>query len=126
MCEWRGHGRGFCPAVRTVRLGRRTHPVPLDPATWSVPQRCLDYRDQQHTRHRHPDQQNREDLGIGLLRRPTARPFEVATSTLRGTRLVDLVNSMDPKLVSAAFGMKPEGILNYLADRIDPTLEANT
>jgi hypothetical protein len=32
---------------------------------------------------------------------------------------------MDPKLVSAAFGMRPEGVLNYLADRIAPTLEAN-
>jgi hypothetical protein len=40
--------------------------------------------------------------------------------TLRGTRLVDLVNTIDAKLVAAAFGMNPEGVLPYLADQIDP------
>ncbi len=29
----------------SVRLGKRPHPVPLDPATWSVLQRCLAHRD---------------------------------------------------------------------------------
>lgn len=38
---------------------------------------------------------------------------------LRSTRLVDLVNTMDPKLVAAAFGMNPEGAMIYLADHID-------
>lgn len=27
---------------------------------------------------------------------------------------------MDPKLVAAAFGMDPESVMLYLADRIDP------
>jgi hypothetical protein len=27
---------------------------------------------------------------------------------------------MDPKLVAAAFGMNPEGVMTYLADRVDP------
>ena len=36
-----------------ARLGRRTHPVPLDPATWTVLQRCLDYRQQQQTQNPH-------------------------------------------------------------------------
>ncbi|MFI0451479.1 hypothetical protein [Actinomadura sp. 6N118] len=39
---------------------------------------------------------------------------------LRSTRLIDLVNTMDPKLVAAAFGMNPEGVMIYLADRVDP------
>jgi hypothetical protein len=30
---------------------------------------------------------------------------------------------MDPKLVAAAFGMNPEGVMIYLADRVDPALE---
>jgi hypothetical protein len=38
---------------------------------------------------------------------------------LRCTRLADLVNTMDPKLVAAAFGMNPEGVMIYLADRVD-------
>jgi hypothetical protein len=38
---------------------------------------------------------------------------------LRSTRLVDLIASLDPKLVAAAFGMRPEGVLPYLADHVD-------
>jgi hypothetical protein len=30
---------------------------------------------------------------------------------------------MDPKLVAAAFGMKPEGVMFYLADHVDPVRE---
>ena len=37
---------------------------------------------------------------------------------LRCTRLADLVNTLDPKLVAAAFGMKPEGVMFYLADHV--------
>jgi hypothetical protein len=40
---------------------------------------------------------------------------------IRCTRLTDLVNTMDPKLVAAAFGMTPEATMIYLADYIDPT-----
>jgi hypothetical protein len=29
-----------------------------------------------------------------------------------------LVNTMDPKLVAAAFGMNPEGVMIYLADTV--------
>jgi hypothetical protein len=39
---------------------------------------------------------------------------------IRSTRLVDLVNTMDPKLVAAAFGMDPQATLIYLADHVDP------
>ncbi len=41
------------------------------------------------------------------------------------TRLVDLVNTLDPKLVAAAFGMDPQAALIYLGDHIDPTRESN-
>lgn len=40
---------------------------------------------------------------------------------IRCTRLLDLVNTMDPKLVAAAFGMDPEATMIYLSDRIDET-----
>ncbi|WP_262706217.1 MULTISPECIES: hypothetical protein [Streptomyces] len=39
--------------------------------------------------------------------------------TIRSTRLLDLVNTMDPKLVAAAFGMDPRATLIYLADSAD-------
>jgi hypothetical protein len=43
----------------------------------------------------------------------------IATHRLRVTRLADLANTMDPKLVAAAFGMNTEGVLIYLADHVD-------
>ncbi|MFD1829839.1 hypothetical protein ACFSJS_09190 [Streptomyces desertarenae] len=39
--------------------------------------------------------------------------------TIRCTRPVDLVNTTDPKLVAAAFGMDPQATLIYLADHVD-------
>ena len=40
---------------------------------------------------------------------------------LRVTRLMDLVNTMDAKLVAAAFRMDPESAIAYLADHVDST-----
>ena len=45
-------------------------------------------------------------------------PCGVPPRMLRCTRLADLVNATDPKLV-AAFGMNPEGVMIYLADHVD-------
>ena len=45
-------------------------------------------------------------------------PCAVPPRMLRCTRLADLVNTMDLKLV-AAFGMNPEGVMIYLADHVD-------
>ena len=110
--------------ARTVRLGKRPRPVPLDPASWYVLQRCLAHRDAQRTENPHV-----------IVTRGTKRqnapastayvshvldPCGVPPRMLRSTRLVDLVNTMDPKLVAAAFGMDAESVMIYLADRIDP------
>ncbi|MFF3334124.1 hypothetical protein ACFYWX_32010 [Streptomyces sp. NPDC002888] len=40
---------------------------------------------------------------------------------IRCTRLLDLVNTMGPKLVAAGFGMDPEATMFYLSDRADET-----
>lgn len=40
---------------------------------------------------------------------------------IRCTRLLDLVNTMDPKRVAAAFGMDPEATMIYLSDRVVET-----
>jgi hypothetical protein len=34
------------------------------------------------------------------------------------TRLADLANTIDPKLVADASGMNPEGVILYLADHV--------
>ena len=116
-------------ATRSVRLGQRPHPVPLDPASWAALQRCLAHREQLRTDNPHVV----VTRGTKALRAPASiayfshvlDPAGIATHRLRVTRLADLVNTMDPKLVAAAFGMNPEGVLIYLADHVDePRLEA--
>ncbi|MFI8186900.1 hypothetical protein ACIF70_41425 [Actinacidiphila glaucinigra] len=44
---------------------------------------------------------------------------------IRSTRLVDLVNTMEPKLVAAAFGMDSHATLIRLADSVDSTRLSN-
>jgi hypothetical protein len=41
------------PIDRTVRLGSRPHPVPLDPVSWTILQRCLAHRQTQRTDNPH-------------------------------------------------------------------------
>jgi site-specific recombinase XerD len=110
---------------RSVRLGQRPHPVPLDPASWTVLQRCLTHRQQLRTDNPHVV----ITRGTKALSTPASMAYcshlldaaAVAPHRLRVTRLADLVNTMDPKLVAAAFGMNPEGVLIYLADHVDQT-----
>lgn len=109
--------------ARTVRLGQRPHPVPLDPATWNQFQRCILHRDGQHTENPH--------LIVTRVTKARTEPASaaylthlldsagVSPRTVRCTRLATLVNTMDPKLVAATFGMRPEGALFYLADHVD-------
>jgi integrase len=109
---------------RTVRLGKRPHPVPLDPASWQILQRCLAHRDGQRTANPHVI----VTKGTKAGRAPASTAYMshvldscgVPPRMLRCTRLADLVNTLDPKLVAAAFGMNPEGVLIYLADHVDP------
>jgi integrase len=116
--------------ARTIRLGKRPHPVPLDPASWQVLQRCLAQRGSQHTRNPHVI----VTKGTKAGRSPASAaymshvldPCGVPPRMLRCTRLADLVNTMDPKLVAAAFGMNPEGVMIYLADRVDDSRLADS
>jgi site-specific recombinase XerD len=110
--------------AHTIRLGRRPHPVPLDPASWAVLQRCLRQRETLATSNPH--------VVVTRCTKAGSRPASTAyfthlldssgfaPRTIRGTRLLDLVNTMDPKLVAAAFGMTPEATMGYLADHVDP------
>lgn len=110
-------------AARSVRLGKRPHPVPLDPASWTSLQRCLRHRQQLGTDNPHVV----VTRGTKALRTPASTayfshlldPAGLAAQRLRVTRLADLVNTMDPKMVAAAFGMDPQGVLTYLADHVE-------
>ena len=112
-------------AARTAELGSRPLPLPLDPASWQVLQRCLDHRETQRTANPHVI----VTKGTKAGRSPASTAYishvlggcGVPPRELRCTRLADLVNTIDPKLVAAAFGMKPESVMFYLADHIDET-----
>lgn len=108
---------------RSIRLGKRPHPVPLDPVSWTALQRALAHRDSLPTDNPHVI----VTRGTKADRRPASTaymshvldPCGLPAKVLRTTRLADLVNTMDPKLVAAAFGMRPEGAMIYLADHLD-------
>jgi hypothetical protein len=112
-------------ASQAVRLGKRPHPVPLDPTSWAVLQRCLDHRSKLQTANPHVMVTRGTKAGNTPASTAYAShlldPCGVPPRTLRCTRLGDLVNTTDPKLVAAALGMNPEGIMLYLADHVDPT-----
>jgi hypothetical protein len=88
-----------------------------------VLQRCLAHRDGGHTANPYVI----VTKGTKAGRAPASTAYMshvldlcgVPPRMLRCTRLADLVNVMDPKLVAAAFAMNPEGGLIYLADQID-------
>lgn len=117
------------PVKRTIELDGRRQPVPLEPASWQALQRCLDHRQTLRTHNPHVIVTN-----ITRTRRTPASdqylvrvldPAGIGTRTLRATRLVDLIASLDPKLVCEAVGMNPAGILPYAADQVQDTLLAN-
>jgi len=109
--------------AKTIRLGKRPHPVPLDPASWQVLQRCLAHRDARRTANPHVIVTKGTKAGRAAASTAYMShlldPCGVPPRTLRCTRLAGLVNTTDPKLVAAAFGMNAEGIMIYLADRVD-------
>ena len=93
----------------------------------SALQRCLDHRASLATPNPH--------LIVTTQTKPRTTPASTAYLThvldpagippkrLRSTRLVDLVVSLDPKVVSEALGMKAEGLVDYLADDVDGRLD---
>jgi len=114
------------PARRTIKLDGRPQPVPLEPASWQALQRCLDHRQALRTHNPHVIVTNitrtrrtpaSEQYLVGLL-----DPASIGTRTLRATRLVDLIASLDPKLVCEAVGMNPAGVMPYAADHVQDAL----
>ncbi|WP_051969155.1 hypothetical protein [Kitasatospora azatica] len=95
----------------------------MDPISWSALQRCLAHRTDQRTDNSHVIVTEITKSGGAPASTAYAShlldPCGVAPRTLRCTRLAGLVNTLDPKLVAAALGMDPEGVMIYLADHVD-------
>lgn len=109
--------------ARNLHVDGRPHPVPLDPASLASIERCIEHRVRLGTRNPH--------LIVTKVTKPRTTPassaylthvldpVNVSIKTLRSTRLLDLVISLDPKLVAEALGMDADGLLDYLADHVD-------
>jgi len=110
-------------STRAVSLGTRPYPTPLDPASWDALQRAVLHRDSLRTANPHvlvtrgtkPDSRAASSAYLAHI----LDPVGLSPRALRVTRLADLVNTMDPKLVACAYGLNPEGVLDYLADHVD-------
>lgn len=109
--------------TRTVRFGRRSHQVPLDPLSFAALERCLEHRQQLGTENPHVI----VTRGTRAHRTPASQPYlshildpaGVTPQVLRQTRLAELTHRLDPRLVAAAFGMTPEGALHYLIGAVE-------
>jgi len=107
-----------------VRLGRRPHPVPLDPATSAALRRCLDHHDRHHrggNPHLLVNQKSKTTAGpvsVSYLEKLLS-PAAVTPTLLRVTRLAHLVTTLDPVIVAEAFGVRRGTVLHYLADTVD-------
>lgn len=111
--------------ARKIHLGHRRHPTPLDPFTWQALQACLSHRHQVGSANRHVlitmrTKATRDAASDGYIKN-TLRAVGIRPRILRSTRLVDLVASIDAKLVADAYGMTNEAVIAYLADHVDPT-----
>ena len=109
----------------SITLGRRPYPVPLDPLTAAALRAVMTARQTAWTGNPHvlitKDSRAHEN--------PCSTYFMthildgagggVCPALLRQTRLADLTHQLDPRLVSAAFGMTEGGALHYITDAVD-------
>jgi site-specific recombinase XerD len=112
-------------ANHTIQLGRRPHPTPLDPWTWTALERCITHRHTLNSSNPHllitqQTKATRAPASNGYVKH-TLDPLGIQPRILRSTRLTTLVTTTDVKFVAAAYGMTNEAVTAYLADHIDPT-----
>lgn len=116
-------------SARTIRLGCRPMPVPLDPTTWTALETCLAHRDELRTLNPHVIVTKITATG----ERPASTaylghvldPAGTTPKHLRWTRLARLVQIMDPKLVADAFGLTSGASIHYLLDSVDEVRLSN-
>lgn len=111
--------------ARTIQLGQRPAATPLDPVTAAVLERALSHHHGLQTRNRHVlvtrATKTRNVSCSPAYLSHSLDPAGVSPQRLRVTRLADLVVSLDPKVVAAAFGMNADGLVDYLADTTNDT-----
>jgi integrase len=107
----------------TLVVGQRPLPVPLDPVSVSMLERCLCHRASLGTSNPHvivtTQTKTRSTAASTAYLGHVLDPAGVVPKRLRATRIVDLVMALDPKVASEELGMKAEGLVDYLADGVD-------
>jgi integrase len=110
-------------AAGRVRLGRRLHPVPLDPLTVDALTDCLAIRAATGTANPHVivTRGTRAHTGpaSACFMDHVLDALGVKPAVLRQTRIADLAHRTDPRLVATALGMTEEGAMHYLTDVVD-------
>ncbi len=110
-------------AASALNVQQRPHRVPLDPATLNAVNAALDHRNKLQTTNPHllvtHITKTRDTPASSAYLTHVLDPAGVSIKKLRSTRLVDLVISLDPKIVAEALGMNADGLLDYLADHVD-------
>jgi len=108
---------------RTIALGRRPFPSPIDPTTWAAVQASLQHRSQLQTLNPHllvtATTRTRSCPADGSYLTRMLATAGTTPSACRQTRVAQLVTDLDPKLTAAALGMQDSGLVRYLADNID-------
>jgi integrase len=109
--------------ANTVKLGARPHPVPLDPTTTAALRRCLEHRDELGTLNPHVivtkvTKPRRTPASTAYMAH-VLDPAGLASKKLRSTRLLNLIITLDPKVVAEALGMNAGGLVGYLSDSVD-------
>ena len=109
-------------ATGTLTLGRRPHRLPLDPLSASALDDLIQGREAMKTSNPHAivTKVTRAHLT------PCSPHFmthvldraNVVPSLLRQTRLADMAHQLDPRLVSAAFGITEGAALHYVTDAV--------
>lgn len=106
----------------TITLGRRPHPVPVDPLTAAALRAVLTARGTAWTNNPHvlitKDSRAHQNPCSTYFMTHILDGASVRPALLRQTRLADLTHQLDPRLVAAAFGMTEGGALHYITDAV--------
>jgi site-specific recombinase XerD len=110
-------------AAQAATLRGRPQPTPLDPWTWTAVETCLAHRQALNSANPYllvtlQTKATRAPSGDSYVKNILA-PAGIRPRILRSSRMLALVNTADPKLVAAAYGMTHDAVTAYLADRVD-------
>ena len=107
----------------SVELGKRRHPLVLDPDSWAAVERAMAHHGRLRTLNPHLLVNRRtacRDAAVpGDFVSQLLQPAGAVMRDLRSTRLSRLVSSYDPMLVAASFGLTPKSATYYLGEGLD-------